>query len=157
MPPRIASSASHDSVPHRTASGSVPARSSTSGPASACSSARSTATPSRSSQSGISTPDPLARPSSPSARRSNRSPAPTGAPVGAGERFERRAEGLLGRASGSGVEIPDWLERLGVAVERALEQAEAGPDVELRAGTLPDAVRWGTLSWEALEAILGGT
>jgi len=81
----------------------------------------------------------------------------TGAPVGAGERFERRAEGLLGRASGSGVEIPDWLERLGVAVERALEQAEAGPDVELRAGTLPDAVRWGTLSWEALEAILGGT
>ncbi|NBT13398.1 MAG: hypothetical protein EBS56_07435 [Planctomycetia bacterium] len=83
--------------------------------------------------------------------------ATTGAPVGAGERFERRAEGLLGRASGSGVEIPDWLERLGVAVERALEQAEAGPDVELRAGTLPDAVRWGTLSWEALEAILGGT
>lgn len=82
--------------------------------------------------------------------------ATTGVPVGAGDRFEERAETMLGQASGSGVEIPEWLERVGVAVERALEQAEAGPEVELRAGTLPAAVPWVTLSWETLEGMLGG-
>jgi len=82
--------------------------------------------------------------------------ATTGVPAGAGDRFEERAEAMLGQASGSGVEIPDWLERLGVAVERALEQGRAGPDAELRAGTLPAAVPWVAVSWESLEALLAG-
>ena len=80
--------------------------------------------------------------------------AATGAPEGAGARFEERAEKQLGLACGSGVEVPDWLERLGVTVERALERADAGEAGWVRAGTLPDAVPWRPLSWEALQALL---
>ena len=78
-----------------------------------------------------------------------------GAPEGAGAMFEERAERQLGLASGSGVEVPDWLERLGVAVERALERADAGQAGWVRAGTLPDALRWQHLPWDRLEALLG--
>jgi hypothetical protein len=81
--------------------------------------------------------------------------ATTGGPAGAGDTLEERAEGMLGQGSGSGVEVPDWLERLGGAVERALERADAGPAARLRAGTLPDAVPWVPLAWESLEALLG--
>lgn len=82
--------------------------------------------------------------------------ATTAAPAGAGDALERRAEALLGHGSGSGVEVPDWLERLGGAVERALERAEAGTTARLRAGTLPDAVPWVPLAWESLEKVLTG-
>jgi len=81
--------------------------------------------------------------------------AATGAPEGAGAMFEERAERQLGLASGSGVEVPDWLERLGVAVERALDRADAGQAGWVRAGTLPDAVPWRPLPWDGLQALLG--
>ncbi|NBW87616.1 MAG: hypothetical protein EBR23_12555, partial [Planctomycetia bacterium] len=48
----------------------------------------------------------------------------TGAPAGAGSRLEERAESFLGVASGSGVEVPAWLDRLGETVERSLERAD---------------------------------
>ena len=82
------------------------------------------------------------------------SEATTGVPSGAGRAFEERTESMLGLASGSGVEVPEWLERLGAAVERALERAAAGPAARLRSGTLPDAVPWLQLPWDALAAIL---
>ena len=84
----------------------------------------------------------------------------TGAPVGAGERLEARAESLLGVASGSGVEVPEWLDRLGSAADRAIERAfdaaarpatEAGPP-----SRLPDAIPWLPLDWATLERALGG-
>lgn len=78
----------------------------------------------------------------------------SGEPAGAGQRLEERAEAFLGLASGSGVEVPDWLERLGGAVDRAIERADAGPPQQLRLGTLPDAVPWAPLPWEALHAAL---
>ena len=78
----------------------------------------------------------------------------TGEPAGSGRRLEERAEAFLGLASGSGVEVPDWLERLGGAVDRALERADAGPSQQLRLGTLPDAVPWVPLPWDALHAAL---
>ena len=68
--------------------------------------------------------------------------------------FEDRVEKQLGLACGSGVEVPDWLERLGVAVERALERVDAGQAGWVRAGTLPHAVPWRPLSWDALQALL---
>jgi hypothetical protein len=84
----------------------------------------------------------------------------TGQPAGAGAALEAKAETLLGVASGSGVEVPDWLERLGTAVDRALEAAESrgravaagvgGPEP----GRLPDAVPWRPLAWERLHAAL---
>jgi hypothetical protein len=77
-----------------------------------------------------------------------------GEPAGAGKRLEERAESFLGLASGSGVEVPDWLERLGSAVDRAIERADAGPPQQLRLGTLPDAVPWVPLPWDALHAAL---
>ena len=45
----------------------------------------------------------------------------TGSPAGAGDSLERRADSFLGVASGSGVEVPDWLERLSGTVDRAIE------------------------------------
>jgi hypothetical protein len=80
----------------------------------------------------------------------------TGAPAGAGERLEKRAESFLGIASGSGVEVPDWLERLGSAVDRALERAgvEARSTPASLAGRLPDSIAWQPLRWEALQAAL---
>jgi hypothetical protein len=80
----------------------------------------------------------------------------TGTPAGAGARLEERAESFLGIASGSGVEVPDWLERLGSAVDRALERAgvEAGVSRKSAAGRLPDSIAWQPLRWEALQAAL---
>ena len=56
--------------------------------------------------------------------------------------------------SGSGVEVPEWLERLAHSVDRGLERADAGPADQLRSGTLPDAVPWVPLPWDALHAAL---
>jgi hypothetical protein len=85
-----------------------------------------------------------------------------GAPAGAGARLESRAETFLGTASGSGVEVPEWLERLGSAVDRAIERAEAGRlslETARQPGRgsarLPDAVPWTALPWETLRAALG--
>jgi hypothetical protein len=81
----------------------------------------------------------------------------TGQPAGAGGELEAQAETFLGVASGSGVEVPDWLERLGAAVDRALEMAESrGPahGVGLDRGRLPEAVPWKPLAWDRLQAAL---
>ncbi|MFM7412691.1 MAG: hypothetical protein ACKO6E_05730 [Planctomycetota bacterium] len=51
----------------------------------------------------------------------------TGAPAGAGGALEARAAGMIGVASGSGVEVPEWLDRFGQAVDRAIKEAEATP------------------------------
>jgi hypothetical protein len=75
----------------------------------------------------------------------------TGAPVGAGDRLEERARTFLGVASGSGVEVPDWLERLVRCVDRSLERADAEP---LRSGSIPDAVPWVAMPWAAVHEAL---
>jgi hypothetical protein len=75
----------------------------------------------------------------------------------AGERLERRAESYLGVASGSGVEVPEWLERLSNCVDAALERGSAGgfdPAARPDLGRLPDAVPWVQMPWEALFAAL---
>ena len=81
----------------------------------------------------------------------------TGQPAGAGGELEAQAETFLGVASGSGVEVPDWLERLGSAVDRALEAAESrGPahGVGLDRGRLPEAVPWKPVAWDRVKAAL---
>jgi hypothetical protein len=82
----------------------------------------------------------------------------TARPAGAGAALEARAETFLGVASGSGVEVPDWLERLGAAVDRAIEAAEARGDAphgaEVDPGRLPDAVPCLAVPWETLHAAL---
>jgi hypothetical protein len=81
-----------------------------------------------------------------------------GEPAGAGAAFEAKAMTFLGLASGSGVEIPEWLERLGAAVDRAIERADAAPrhgGVAGRVATsLPECIRWLPLPWSALHAAL---
>jgi len=84
-----------------------------------------------------------------------------GEPAGAGTRFEAKAESFLGVASGSGVELPEWLDRLGATVDRAIDRAMLQAPAGRRPGgleqaRLPDAVPWLPLSWPALEAALGG-
>jgi len=83
----------------------------------------------------------------------------TGSPSDAGLRLEERALTFLGVASGSGVEVPAWLDRLATAVDRALERADAGAaGVGEGPGPatvrLPDALPWAPLSWDALHAVL---
>ena len=78
-----------------------------------------------------------------------------GEPEGAGARFERRAEGFLGISGGSGVEIPDWLERLGAAVDAELDRAGDGSPVARTLLSLPDAVPWSPMAWPELHAALG--
>jgi hypothetical protein len=78
----------------------------------------------------------------------------TAAPVGAGQRLEDRAESFLGVASGSGVEVPAWLERLGDAVDRAIDRAIDRVDAGRVAGRLPDAVAWKPQPWDELRAAL---
>jgi hypothetical protein len=78
----------------------------------------------------------------------------TGAPAGAGRRLEDRAESFLGVASGSGVEVPAWLDRLGETVERSLERADAGRSPGRAAGRLPEAVPWKPMPWDDLRAAL---
>ena len=82
-----------------------------------------------------------------------------GEPAGAGDRLEAKARTFLGVASGSGVEVPEWLERLGGVVDAEIERAEVGGD-DRRAASLPaglaDAVPWQPLAWEELRQALGG-
>ena len=83
----------------------------------------------------------------------------TGKPEGAGAAFEAKAATFLGVASGSGVEIPEWLERLSSAVDRAIERADASP--RGTAGPrpvagLPESIPWVSLPWDALKAALAG-
>jgi hypothetical protein len=82
----------------------------------------------------------------------------TGRPAGAGAELEAKAETFLGVASGSGVEVPDWLERLGGAVDRTLEAAESRGGAPGAAGfdqgRLPEAVPWRPLAWGRLQAAL---
>jgi hypothetical protein len=80
-------------------------------------------------------------------------------PPAAGDRLEAMATAFLGVASGSGVEIPDWLERLGTTVDAEIERA----DVAIGSGgtgglpgALPDAVPWRPLPWAELQQALGG-
>ena len=78
----------------------------------------------------------------------------SGAPAGAGEALERKAMSLLGVACGSGIEVPEWLERLGAAVDRGLERMPHGGDVGRRASGLPDCVPWRPMPWEAVRKAL---
>jgi len=82
-----------------------------------------------------------------------------GEPEGAGERLEAKAASFLGVASGSGVEVPEWLDRLGVAVDAELDRAHvSGGDgrVDGLPASLPDALPWQPVSWDALRQSLGG-
>ena len=77
----------------------------------------------------------------------------------AGAALEAKAETFRGVASGSGVEVPDWLERLSAAVDRAAEKVEAGGfEPQSVAGaertSLPGAVPWVPMAWEAVHAAL---
>ncbi|MFM9058378.1 MAG: hypothetical protein ACKOSQ_04535 [Planctomycetaceae bacterium] len=81
----------------------------------------------------------------------------SGEPDAAGGRLEARAESFLGVASGSGVEVPEWLERLSAAVDRSLDRAAAGafdPGALPDRGRLPHAIPWVALPWESLLAAL---
>jgi hypothetical protein len=83
----------------------------------------------------------------------------TGQPVGAGGDLEAKAEAFVGLASGSGVEVPDWLEQLGAAADRAISAAEAGgafPGGESDRGRLPEALPWLPLPWDSLQVALEG-
>lgn len=81
-----------------------------------------------------------------------------GVPVGAGAALEEKAVTFLGVASGSGVEVPEWLERLGAAVDRAIERADAAPRRGGAAGriatSLPDCIRWLPVPWSAVHTAL---
>ena len=81
----------------------------------------------------------------------------TGAPAGAGERLEERARSFLGVASGSGVEVPEWLERLTSRVDRGLERADVEMAVTtafFRSSSLPEAVPWVSFPWNELRDAL---
>jgi len=83
----------------------------------------------------------------------------TGRPAGAGAALEAKAETFRGVASGSGVEVPEWLERLSARVDRAAEKMEAG-SFEPRSvaaaerTSLPEAVPWVPMAWDAVHAAL---
>jgi hypothetical protein len=81
----------------------------------------------------------------------------SGEPRGAGAAFEKRARAFLGVASGAGVEVPEWLERLTDRVDRSLDRADgegAAAGGFSRLGSLPDAVPWLAMPWEALREAL---
>ncbi len=81
----------------------------------------------------------------------------TGRPQGAGAELEERARAFLGVASGSGVEVPEWLERLTNRVDRCLERADgetASAIAFSRSGSLPDAVAWMPMPWDDLTQAL---
>ena len=84
----------------------------------------------------------------------------TGSPAGAGAALEQRSMAMLGLASGSGVEVPEWLERLTQAVEQATDDADAlprhGSDAVRVPTTLAAAVPWLPMPWPRLTAALGG-
>ncbi len=72
-----------------------------------------------------------------------------GEPAGAGAALETRAEQWLGVAAGSGVEVPDWLERLERGVQVALDGSDR--DGESTAA-LSDAIPWKPIPWADLAA-----
>ena len=82
----------------------------------------------------------------------------TGSPAGAGGALEACATRFLGVASGSGVEVPAWLDRLTTAVDRAIDRADAGVSVGVATSPapirLPEALPWAPLPWDALQAAL---
>ena len=82
----------------------------------------------------------------------------TGSPLGAGGTLEACATRFLGVASGSGVEVPAWLDRLTNAVDRAIDRADDGLSVGVASGPalirLPEALPWTPLPWDALHAAL---
>jgi hypothetical protein len=82
----------------------------------------------------------------------------TGSPAGAGGALEACATRFLGVASGSGVEVPAWLDRLTTAVDRSIDRADAGLTVGVAIGPapmrLPEALPWAPLPWDALHAAL---
>ncbi len=82
----------------------------------------------------------------------------TGKSSSAGAALEAKATSFIGLASGSGVEVPEWLERLGTAIDRSIDRANATPVRTVgtaRAPTgLPDCVNWLPMSWESLTASL---
>ncbi|MBM4020853.1 MAG: hypothetical protein FJ284_01145 [Planctomycetes bacterium] len=82
-----------------------------------------------------------------------------GEPVGAGDRLEAKAASFLGVASGSGVEVPEWLDRLGGAVDAELERVHVtggkGRSDGLT-GSLSESMPWQLVSWDALRHSLGG-
>ena len=74
---------------------------------------------------------------------------------GAGGQLETHAEEFLGVATGSGVEVPDWLDRLSVTVDRVLEEAETGglaldSERQVMPSTLAEPLHWSRLSWPQL-------
>ncbi|MFM8735090.1 MAG: hypothetical protein ACKOC8_07855 [Pirellulales bacterium] len=77
-----------------------------------------------------------------------------GTAAAAGEALERRAEAFLGVASGSGIEVPEWLERLGAVVDRALERMPRPGDAARPSAGLPDCVPWRPMAWEAVRKAL---
>ncbi len=86
----------------------------------------------------------------------------SGEPPGATEALERKARAFLGVASGSGVEVPEWLEHLSAAVDTAIEHADvtAGSSAATQGDAAPDsiadAVPWLPLDWPRLRTALGG-
>lgn len=82
-----------------------------------------------------------------------------GRPAKAGERLEEKARSFLGVASGSGVEVPEWLERLGSVVDAEVERVELAAGVDLALSlpaTVSDAVPWQPLPWDTLRQAFGG-
>jgi len=80
-----------------------------------------------------------------------------GRPAGAGATLEEKTAEFLGVASGSGVEVPEWLERLGSVVETAIERADlsAGQAALPLPRSLLDVVGWLPIEWAALRQLLG--
>ncbi len=81
-----------------------------------------------------------------------------GASSVAGAALEAKATSFIGLASGSGVEVPEWLERLGTAVDHAIDRANAAPartagSARVPTG-LPECVTWVPTPWESLAAAL---
>jgi hypothetical protein len=58
------------------------------------------------------------------------------------------------------VEVPEWLERFGQVVDRAIEDADAAPRHGRGAARVPTtlaaAVPWLPMAWPRLAAALGG-
>jgi len=85
----------------------------------------------------------------------------SGEPAGAAMALEQKARAFLGVASGSGVEVPEWLDHLTAAVDAAIERADvtAGSAASSRGETLTDAIAdvvpWVPLDWDRLRAALG--
>ncbi len=81
----------------------------------------------------------------------------SGQPPGAGAALEAKARSFLGLASGSGVEVPDWLDRLTGVVDTAIDRADIAGG---QPGGFPESfaavVPWRTVSWASLRSELEG-